>query len=70
MTLAIVATSIRFSQTMYSKAENEGPIEIKLVLNNTLPDDVTVQVISNDNTATGRYTSIISMHVLLTVMII
>ena len=69
MTLAIVATSIRFSQTMYSKAENEGPIEIKLVLNNTLPDDVTVQVISNDNTATGRYTSI-STYALLTVMII
>ena len=57
MTLAIVATSIRFSQTMYSKAENEGPIEIKLVLSNTLPDDVTVQVISSDNTATGGYTS-------------
>ena len=53
---------------MYSKAENEGPIEIKLVLNNTLPDDVTVQVISNDNTATGGYTSI-STYVLLTVMI-
>ena len=69
MTLASVATSIRFSQTMYSKAENEGPIEIKLVLNNTLPDDVTVQVVSNDNTATGRYTSI-STYVLLTVMII
>ena len=69
MTLAIVATSIRFSQTMYSKAENEGPIEIKLVLSNTLPDDVTLQVISNDNTATGGYTNI-STYVLLTVMII
>ena len=54
---------------MYSKAENEGPIEIKLVLNNTLPDDVTVQVISNDNTATGGYISS-SSYVLLTVMII
>ena len=64
MTLAIVATSIRFSQTMYSKAENEGSIEIKLVLSNTLPVDVTLQVISSDNTATGRYTSI-SMYVLL-----
>ena len=41
---------------MYRKAENEGPIEFELVLNNTLSNDITVQVTSSDNTATGNCT--------------
>ena len=39
---------------MYGKAESEGPIEFELVLNNTLTNDITVQVTSSDNTATGK----------------
>ena len=39
---------------MYRNAESEGPVEFELVLNNTLPNDITVQVTSNDNTATGK----------------
>ena len=49
-----VATSVSFSQLIYRKAESEGPIEFELVLNNTLSNDVTVQVTSSDNTATGK----------------
>ena len=43
-----------FSQLMYINAESEGPIEFELVLNNTLSNDITVQVTSSNNTATGK----------------
>ena len=50
-----VAVSISFNQSTYIVNENEGLVEVVLVLNNSIGFDITVQVETDDNTATGEH---------------
>ena len=47
-----------FSQSRYSIDEDKGSLQIVLMLNTSLTTNVTIQVISNDDTATSEYTII------------
>ena len=48
--------SVSFSQSVYIINENDGLVQAKLFLNNSVATDITVQVRANDSTATGEYT--------------
>ena len=47
--------SISFNQSTYGVNENEGLVEIILVLSNSVAFNITVQVRTNDSTATGKH---------------
>ena len=49
-----VVTVVSFSQSTYSVNEDDGPAQPVLVLSNPSSTDITVQVESNDITATGE----------------
>ena len=59
--------SISFNQSTYVVNENDGLVEVVLVLNNLTGFDVTVQV-ANDNTATGEHLR--SINIILLVIIL
>ena len=59
--------SISFKQSTYSVSENEGLVEIVLVVN-LIRTDITVQVRSSDNTATGEHLKSISIIMLVMVL--
>ena len=48
------AITISFNQSTYSVDEDDGPAQPVLVLSNPSSTDITVQVGSNDITATGE----------------
>ena len=48
-----------FSQTMYSIIEDDGSVQIGLVLSGPSSNATTVQVFNTDGTATGEYCSIL-----------
>ena len=52
--LLYVATTVSFNQSTYSVNEDDGPAQPVLVLSNPSSTDITVQVRSNDITATGE----------------
>ena len=52
--------SVSFSQSVYIINENDGLVQAKLFLNNSVGTDITVQVRANDSTATGEYTKSIT----------
>ena len=54
-----VAVSVSFNQSTYMINENDGLVQAVLVLNNSVATDITLQVITNDITATGEYINII-----------
>ena len=41
-------------KSAYTVDENDGPLQLALVLNVRLTNDFTVQVVNNDNTALGK----------------
>ena len=49
-----IAITVSFSQSTYSVNEGDGVVQPVLVLSNPSSADITVQVRSNDNTATGK----------------
>ena len=49
-----IAITVSFSQSAYSVNEDDGVVQPVLVLSNPSSTDITVQVRSNDNTATGK----------------
>lgn len=49
-----VATIVKFSQLTYSTAENNGPLQAVLILNNTLSYNITLQITDNNDTAIGE----------------
>ena len=51
----ILDVNVSFSQSTYSINEDVGSIQLTLVLSNSLSTDITVQVVDDDNTATGEY---------------
>ena len=57
LTLA-TSVNVMFSQSSYSIDEDEGSVQIELMLSTSLTTDITIQVISDDDTATSEYTII------------
>ena len=51
--------SVMFSQTMYSIIEDDGSVQIGLVLSGPSSNATTVQVFNTNGTATGEYCSIL-----------
>lgn len=51
-----IASNVKFSQSSYSTAEDDGPLKPVLILNNSLTTNITIQVRDNNNTATGECT--------------
>ena len=56
--------SVSFSQSVYVINENDGLVQAKLFLNNSVATYITVQVRANDSTATGEYTKSITILLL------
>ena len=52
--LLIIAITVTFDQSTYSIDEDDGPAQPVLVFSNPSSTDITVQVRSNDITATGE----------------
>ena len=50
-----VEVSISFSQSTYIVNEDEGLLQAVLVISTSVRIDITVQVGTNDNTATGEH---------------
>ena len=51
----VLATTVMFNQSMYNVDEDDGPAQLILVLSNPSSSDITVQVITEDGSATGKY---------------
>ena len=49
-----ISLNISFNEPKYSFDESDEPVVVKLVLSGAPADDITVQIISEDNTATGK----------------
>ena len=60
-----LATTVMFNQSMYNVDEDAGSVQLVLVLGNPSSSDITVQVITEDGSATGEYCSIASTVVML-----
>ena len=54
MWVIATAITVSFSQSTYTVGEDDGVVQPVLVLSNPSSTDITVQVISTDNTATGK----------------
>ena len=52
--LIYIVITVSFNQSTYSVNENDGPAQPVLVLSNPSSTEITVQVRSNDITATGK----------------
>ena len=52
-TFYLTVATISFNQSMYSVIENEGPVQLVLVLSNPSSTDVTVRITNGEGTATG-----------------
>ena len=46
--------TLSFNQSKYTINENGGPLKPVLVLSNPSSFDITVYIMNNDNTATGK----------------
>ena len=55
----LLATTVMFSEIIYSVNENTGPAQPVLVLSNPSSSNITVEVLSSDGSATGEYCSIL-----------
>ena len=53
-----IAITVTFNQSTYSVDEDNGLVQPVLILSNPSSTDITVQVITDDNTATGEWTNI------------
>ena len=52
--ICYVVITVAFSQSTYSINENSGPVQPVLVLSNLSTIDITVEIMNNDNTASGK----------------
>jgi len=59
------APTVTFSQTTpYRFAENAGSAQVELVLSNPSSTDITLQVLSTDGTAIGKYVITVSFKII------
>ena len=49
-----LATSVNFSQPVYHIVEDEGLLEVVVILSNPSAIDITITVFSNHGSATGK----------------
>ena len=49
------AITLNFSQSSYSVNEDDGVVQLELILSNPSSTDFTIQVISNSTTALGKW---------------
>ena len=54
MCISCLATSVKFSETVYSVIEDKGAIQVILILSNPSASDITITVFSIDGSATGK----------------
>ena len=52
-----VVTIVNFEELTYSVDENDGTVELVLLLSDSLSTDVTIQVVTTDGSATGELSS-------------
>ena len=50
-----IAATVSFGQSAYSVIENNGQIPLMLTLSNPSSTDITVEVLSIDESAIGKY---------------
>ena len=48
------ASTVKFSQLIYSIVEDNGPLKPVLILSHSLSINVTIQVVDSNNTAVGE----------------
>ena len=48
-----------FNQSLYSINEDEGPAKLMIILSNPLSVSFNIEVLSTDESATGKYVSIL-----------
>ena len=53
---SLVDAIVSFNQSMYNVDEDEGEIQVVLVLSNPSSADIIVQVVDNSSTALGKLT--------------
>ena len=53
---SFVDATVSFSQSMYNVDEDDGEIQVVLVLSNPSSVDIIVQVVDNSSTAMGKST--------------
>ena len=53
----LLATTVMFSETMYSVNEDSGSAQLVLVLSNSSSNDITVEVLNIDESAFGEHSS-------------
>lgn len=46
--------AVSFSRTMYEIHENDGPLQVVLLLDKPALDSITVKIVSTEETATGK----------------
>ena len=69
MLAIIVVVSVSFNQSTYIINENDQLVQPVLVLNDSLATDITVQVMTSDNTATGEYINIIIINIFMVLIL-
>ena len=58
--LYFVVVSVSFNQSTYIANENDGSVQAVLFLSKSVASDITIEVRTNDNTATGEHIEPIS----------
>ena len=53
--IVFLVTSVNFSQSAYSVDENDGIVQLTLVLSIPSSSDITIEVFSTDGSAIGKY---------------
>ena len=56
---------MNFSQSTYGIEENAGPVQLELILNSPSTSNITVVIFSNDGSATGKFSVVITHFILL-----
>ena len=51
-----LAPTVNFNQSAYNVDEDDGPVQLVLVLSNPSSTDITISVFSTDGSATGKDT--------------
>ena len=53
--VSIDTTAVKFSSATYSVEENQGFLQLELLIVNPLSIDFTVDIVSNDHSATSEF---------------
>lgn len=59
---SLIDATVSFNQSMYSVDEDDGEIQVVLVLSNPSTADIIVQVVDNSSTAIGKLTKFLLIY--------